>query len=95
MPIERSEEWLAAQREIDANIVAKQEAARANEGKSLFETLQANKGMFLESPLRPLHLPREAIKGRFLLWGVGPGTKFAFALGSNLGCSCSYGYILS
>lgn len=44
-PIERSDEWLSAQREIEANIVRKQEAARAQDsGRSLYETLEANKG---------------------------------------------------
>lgn len=43
-PIERSDEWLTAQKEIDANAVRKAEAARQTEGKSLFETLEANKG---------------------------------------------------
>ncbi|TVY57787.1 hypothetical protein LCER1_G000910 [Lachnellula cervina] len=42
-PIERSDEWLAAQKEIDANAVRKAEAARQTEGRSLFETLEANK----------------------------------------------------
>ncbi|TVY38987.1 hypothetical protein LSUB1_G002496 [Lachnellula subtilissima] len=42
-PIERSDEWLVAQKEIDANAVRKAEAARQTEGRSLFETLEANK----------------------------------------------------
>ncbi|TVY39278.1 hypothetical protein LOCC1_G004197 [Lachnellula occidentalis] len=42
-PIERSDDWLAAQKEIDANAVRKAEAARQTEGRSLFETLEANK----------------------------------------------------
>lgn len=46
-PIERSDEWLAAQKEIDANAVRKAEAARQTEGRSLFETLEANKGMLI------------------------------------------------
>ncbi|KAF8865454.1 hypothetical protein BDZ45DRAFT_668443 [Acephala macrosclerotiorum] len=44
-PIERDDEWLAAQREIDAKYRRKQELARMNDGKSLFETLEANKGV--------------------------------------------------
>jgi len=44
-PIERSDDWLAAQKEIDANAVRKAEAARKTEGRSLFETLEANKGV--------------------------------------------------
>ncbi|TVY25776.1 hypothetical protein LHYA1_G004589 [Lachnellula hyalina] len=42
-PIERSDEWLVAQKEIDANAVRKAEAARQTEERSLFETLEANK----------------------------------------------------
>ena len=48
-PIERSDEWLAAQKEIDANKLRKIEQARQSEtGKSLYETLEANKGISLE-----------------------------------------------
>ena len=43
-PIERSDEWLAAQKEIEANAVRRAEQARQQDGKSLFETLEANKG---------------------------------------------------
>ncbi|KAM3071319.1 hypothetical protein ACMFMG_008910 [Clarireedia jacksonii] len=42
-PIERSDEWLAAQQEIEANRQKKALAARQNDGKSLFEILEANK----------------------------------------------------
>ncbi|RDL42285.1 Uncharacterized protein BP5553_02264 [Venustampulla echinocandica] len=42
-PIERSDEWLAAQQEIEANHRRKAEQARQADGKSLFETLEANK----------------------------------------------------
>ncbi|CZR62068.1 uncharacterized protein PAC_11965 [Phialocephala subalpina] len=42
-PIDRDDEWLTAQREIEANHRRKQELARQNDGKSLFETLEANK----------------------------------------------------
>jgi hypothetical protein len=52
-PTERSAEWLAAQREIEANIVRKQEAARQGEGKSLYDTLQANKGNLFTSNVEP------------------------------------------
>ena len=45
-PIERSDEWLAAQQEIEANIVRKAEQARQSEGRSLYETLEANKGIY-------------------------------------------------
>jgi hypothetical protein len=43
-PIERSDEWLAAQQEIEANRQKKALEARQNDGKSLFEILEANKG---------------------------------------------------
>ncbi|KUJ07947.1 uncharacterized protein LY89DRAFT_600644 [Mollisia scopiformis] len=42
-PIERDEAWLAAQKEVEANHRRKAELARQNNGKSLFETLEANK----------------------------------------------------
>ncbi|OBT52542.1 hypothetical protein VE04_06360 [Pseudogymnoascus sp. 24MN13] len=43
-PIERSDEWLAAQVELEANRRRKaDEAAAQNSGRSLFETLEANK----------------------------------------------------
>jgi hypothetical protein len=45
-PIERDAAWLVAQREIEANIQKKAiEARRQTDGKSLYETLEANKGM--------------------------------------------------
>jgi hypothetical protein len=44
-PTERDDAWLKAQQQLDAAAIAKQEAARAGGGKSLFETLQANKGV--------------------------------------------------
>ena len=47
-PIERSDEWLAAQVELEANRRRKaDEAAAQNSGRSLFETLEANKGFFV------------------------------------------------
>ncbi|KAM0713523.1 hypothetical protein Q7P37_010485 [Cladosporium fusiforme] len=42
-PLERDEAWLKAQKELDAAAVARQEAGKQDGGKSLFETLQANK----------------------------------------------------
>ncbi|KAI9644882.1 hypothetical protein NHQ30_006909 [Ciborinia camelliae] len=42
-PIERSDEWLAAQQEIEANRQKKAIEARQQDGKSLFEILEANK----------------------------------------------------
>jgi hypothetical protein len=43
-PIERSNEWLVAQKELDANRQRKAEQARQGDGRSLFEALEANKG---------------------------------------------------
>lgn len=43
-PIERDEEWLKAQQEIEAKRRQKEEEGRQKDGKSLYETLQANKG---------------------------------------------------
>jgi hypothetical protein len=43
-PIERDEEWLRAQRELEAERLRKEEIAQQTEGKSLFEVLQQNKG---------------------------------------------------
>lgn len=43
-PIERSDEWLAAQKELEASRQRKAELARHTDGKSLYETLEANKG---------------------------------------------------
>ena len=47
-PIERSDEWLAAQKEIEANRQRKAAEARQSDGRSLFETLEANKGISIE-----------------------------------------------
>ncbi|RFU35998.1 hypothetical protein B7463_g386, partial [Scytalidium lignicola] len=44
-PIERSDEWLAAQKDIDAKHARKAAEAQLNDGKSLYEVLQANKGI--------------------------------------------------
>jgi len=44
-PIERSDEWLAAQKEIEANRRRKEEESRQSDGRSLYDTLQANKGV--------------------------------------------------
>ncbi|KAK5011085.1 hypothetical protein LTR28_005858 [Elasticomyces elasticus] len=42
-PPERDEEWLKAQHAIDAAKTQKEEASRQDSGKTLYETLQANK----------------------------------------------------
>jgi hypothetical protein len=44
-PTERSDEWLAAQKELEANRARKAAAAQQPDGRSLYETLEANKGI--------------------------------------------------
>ena len=57
-PIERSDEWLAAQVELEANRRRKaDEAAAQNSGRSLFETLEANKGFLPSLPSHCRFLP--------------------------------------
>lgn len=43
-PAERDDAWAKAQQEIEDKHRQKEEASRQEGGKSLFETLQANKG---------------------------------------------------
>lgn len=43
-PPERDDEWLKAQHEIEANRRRREEDKQHQEGKSLYEVLQANKG---------------------------------------------------
>jgi len=43
-PIERNDEWLAAQEELEATRQRKAEEFRQSSGRSLYETLEANKG---------------------------------------------------
>lgn len=43
-PIERDDEWLKAQQEIEANRRRKEEESRQEGGKTLYDILQANKG---------------------------------------------------
>lgn len=50
-PPERSDEWLAAQQELDANRARREQEARQDTGKSLYETLQANKGIAQEASI--------------------------------------------
>jgi hypothetical protein len=47
VPIERNDEWLAAQEELEATRRRKAEELRQSNGRSLYETLEANKGTFL------------------------------------------------
>ena len=43
-PIQRDDEWLAAQQEIEARRRRKEEESRQADGKTLYEVLQNNKG---------------------------------------------------
>lgn len=45
-PTERDEAWIKAQQEIEAKRQAKIEIGKQEGGKSLYDTLQANKGDF-------------------------------------------------
>ncbi len=56
-PIERSDEWLAAQEELEATRRRKAEELRQSGGRSLYETLEANKGTFATLPDPPLPAP--------------------------------------
>ena len=46
-PLERSDEWLKAQQEIEAQRRRKEDEGRQESGKSLYEVLEQNKGSFL------------------------------------------------
>ena len=54
-----NDEWLAAQQEIEASRRRKAEQSRQAEDKSLYEILQANKGIgpFRQAPPIPPHTP--------------------------------------
>lgn len=43
-PTERDEAWLKAQKAVEARYLEKLDAGKQDGGKSLYETLQANKG---------------------------------------------------
>jgi hypothetical protein len=45
-PIERDDEWLKAQQEIEAVRKRKEEEGRQKDGKSLYEILEQNKGAY-------------------------------------------------
>ena len=49
-PIERDQEWLRAQQELEASRRLKQEQSRQQDGKTLYEVLQANKGNCARQP---------------------------------------------
>jgi len=46
-PIERSDEWLATREELEATRRRKVEELRQSNGRSIYETLEANKGTLL------------------------------------------------
>lgn len=48
-PIERDDEWLKAQQEIEATRRRKEEESRQEGGKTLYEVLQQNKGDYSEN----------------------------------------------
>ena len=45
-PTERDDEWRKAQQEIEASRRRKEEESRQDNGKTLYEVLQANKGNY-------------------------------------------------
>ena len=49
-PTERDDEWLEAQQKIEASRRRKEDEGKQDGGKSLYETLQANKGVFVQDP---------------------------------------------
>ena len=52
-PVERDDEWLQAQKEIENNQRRREEEARQEGGKTLYEVLQHNKGDQLPPPCNP------------------------------------------
>jgi len=56
-PAERDDAWLAAQQEIEAKRRQKEEEGRQGGGKSLYETLEANKGESIPSRSIPIDEP--------------------------------------
>ena len=48
-PIERDEDWLKAQQEIEAARRRKEEQGRQENGKTLYDVLQNNKGEYILS----------------------------------------------
>ena len=59
-PIERDDEWLKAQQEIEATRRRKEEESRQEGGKTLYEVLQSNKGKHLYySATHPVYNTRD------------------------------------
>lgn len=67
MPIERDDEWVKAQQEIEATRRRKEEESRQAGGKTLYETLQANKG---KAPRSPALIDRNSWTGEVNISGV-------------------------
>jgi hypothetical protein len=57
-PTERDDEWRRAQAELEEKRRQKELEGQQNDGKSLFEVLQANKGDTTPAPSLPAFLPR-------------------------------------
>lgn len=61
-PIERDDEWLKAQQEIEAARSRKEEESRQQGGKTLYDVLQGNKGDYTfhsQSVSIPCHSQRD------------------------------------
>jgi len=56
VPTERDDEWRAAQKEIEDLRRKKAEESKRNDGRSLFEILEANKGTTYCSRIKDLGL---------------------------------------
>ena len=61
-PTERDAAWIKAQQEIEVKTIRLEEESRQEGGKSLYETLQANKGGYNE------HLRTKGLQMRLTGW---------------------------
>lgn len=67
-PIERSDEWLEAQKDLDRKAeAARQAREQQGSSKSLFETLEANKGISRQPVNLSSEVPRLITQGCFEL----------------------------
>ena len=48
-PVTRDDEWIQAQKDIEATRIRKDEEGRQDEGKTLYDVLQQNKGDYRSS----------------------------------------------
>ena len=55
-PAERDSEWLKAQQELEDKRRQKEEESKQQDGKSLYQVLQENKGMLYFDLVHPAHL---------------------------------------